>query len=119
MLVAAFWREHRLALGQRADRLQVERESWAADAVGDVIAGAPADAVALLEDLLLADDADVAFLGAGPLEDLLVEHGAAVANTVAARCTESAVWREAVSCVWLDDKDRAAVSALEAWLPRR
>ncbi|MFN2538202.1 MAG: DUF6869 domain-containing protein, partial [Mycobacteriales bacterium] len=79
----------------------------------------PDPALGLLEALLSVDEANLVYLGAGPLEDLLVEHGARMAGAIAERCGRSARWRKALSAVWLDDREWAAVEPLHAWLPKR
>jgi hypothetical protein len=117
-LVAAYWEAHRLARGERADRVRAE-SNVAADEVRERITADPQDGLTLLDDLLAADDADVAFLGAGPLEDLLVEHGPNVAQVVAERCATASLWRDAVSGVWLDEQEWAVVAPLHPVLPKR
>jgi hypothetical protein len=96
-LVAAYWHHHRLATGQRSARLEADSWSWAWEAVEAVVHEAPLeDALVLLDALLAAQDADLAYLGAGPIEDLMNVHGALLDMPVAERCEQSPKWAEAV-----------------------
>lgn len=116
-LAAAYWREHRLATGNREERLRAEADDAASSAVADRISGDPVAALLLLDALLAADDADLGYAGAGPVEDLLVEHGPKVGEAVADRCRQSNHWRQAVAGVWLDDRERAEIPTLHPFLP--
>ena len=116
-LAAAYWQEHRLATGNREERLRAEADGAARQAVADRINDDPVAALLLLDALLAADDADLGVAGAGPVEDLLVEHGPLVAKAVADRCRQTNRWREAVAGVWLDDRERAALLPLHPFLP--
>jgi hypothetical protein len=118
-LVAANWRDYRLARGDREDRLAAEADRAALDEVRDRISREPVAALRLLDDLLAAEEADVNYFAAGPLEDLLVEHGATVAQAIADRGLASSKWREAIGAVWLDDREWAAVEPLHPMLPPR
>lgn len=117
-LVAAYWREHRLSLAGRVERLEAQ-EATALGEVTERISRSPQTALSLLDDLLTDEAADLSYLGAGPLEDLLVEHGPLMAEGVAARCRGSSRWATAVSAVWLDDSEWASVPSLHPWLPKR
>ncbi len=57
------------------------------------------------------------YAGAGPVEDVLVEHGPKVGEAVADRCRQSNHWRQAVAGVWLDDRERAEIPTLHPFLP--
>ena len=118
-LVAAYWQLYRLSRGPREDRLPAEADAGAAEEVDERIAGDPDGALILLDDLLADEGADLYFFAAGPLEQLLVEHGAAVAQAIADRCAASPTWREALGAVWLDDHERAALDPLHSFLPKR
>lgn len=105
-MVAAYWSYVRLGQGDRAERLRAEagEDLWAWEAVnGAVDAGEPA-VLDLLDELLAAPQADPCGLGAGPIEDLLTQHGPAFDAAVGERCRRSTSWRAAVACVWLDDE---------------
>ena len=118
-LVAAYWREFRLLRGPREDRLLLESEGYATGEVDEIVSGDPFAALTFLDALLAADDADLYYFAAGPLEELLVAHGARVAQAVADRCARSQEWREAVGAVWLDDQEWAALKPLRPLLPMR
>jgi hypothetical protein len=113
-LVAAFWQEYRSSRGSRDERMQTG--TTASDAIRERMDADPVGALALLDDLLGAPGANVAFIGAWAFEELLAEHGATVAQAVADRCRVSPSWREAVGCVWLDASERAAVVPLYPFL---
>jgi hypothetical protein len=116
-LVAAYWRHHALTNGDRAQRLEAATYFWAWEAVSDAMDGP--EPLALLDALLGAPDADPCLIGAGPLEDLLSEHGLAWDTAVADRCRTSPLWRAAVAGVWLDAHESQGLSALALYLPKR
>jgi hypothetical protein len=90
--IETWWLGHRLASGTRADRIELERgESTAAlraRAASEAVrvrldAGGP-PALAFVLELLAAapDERGVALVGAGPLEDLIHQHGDALAALI-------------------------------------
>lgn len=102
-LVEGFWTQHHLARSAaRSDRLAADEWWWAYAAVDEEMTHPTESALDLLDDLLRAPSADIGAVGCGPLEDLLVEHGATYADKVATRARQDPVWREAVGAVWLD-----------------
>ena len=113
-LVASYWRHHALAAGDRQQRLEAENWFWAWQAVEDAMEGP--DPLGLLEALLGDESADPCFLGAGPLEDLLVSDPARWGPLVEERCRRDAAWRRAVACVWLDETVRRALPMLRPYL---
>ena len=113
-LVAAYWRRHALAGGDRQQRLQAQELFWAWEAVSAAMEGE--NPLPLLDALLAAPDADACHLGAGPLEDLLVSDPARWGSAVEERCRRSATWRDAVACVWLNDAEAAALEVLRPYL---
>ena len=115
-LAIAYWREHRLASGNREERLQAN-EAQASGDVGDRISDDPLSALVLMDALLAADEADPVYAGCGPIEDLLCQHGPLVADAVAQRCRQNERWRKAVASVWLSGPERAAIPALHLFLP--
>jgi hypothetical protein len=120
-VVSAYWAQHRLSSGDRASRLRAESDEfgWASDVVVEATAEGSAQVLTLLDALLDAPEADPCFLGAGPVEELLVNHGSRFAADIALRCRQSAAWRDAVACVWLSDADEQAVALLRPFLPSR
>jgi hypothetical protein len=77
------------------------------------------DPLTLLDLLVADDDADLCFLGAGPVEDLLTLAPARWDQSLADRCGESDRWRQVLACVWLDAEERAHLSALHPFLASR
>lgn len=72
-----------------------------------------AQVLTLLDALLDAPQADPCYLGAGPVEELLVNHGARFAANIALAAVCG------VACVWLSDADEQAVALLRPFLPSR
>lgn len=103
-LVAAYWRHHALASGDRAERLASEAHFWAWEAVEEAMEGN--DPLGLLDALLEAPEADPCYLGAGPVEDLLAANPGPWDEALADRCRTSPRWREAMACVWVEDQTK-------------
>jgi len=116
-LVAAYWRYHQLSAGTRKQRLAGEDLFWACEAVQDAVHDDPTDVLDLIDALLLAPEADPGYVGAGPVEDLICQTGSKYEAALAERCRKDAKWREAMSCVWLDEPDRQKVPLLSVFLP--
>lgn len=120
-VVAAYWRHHALIGAGSDERVSADDFFWAWGVVDDTVREAPAaDVIVLLDDLLHAAAADPCYLGAGALEDLLERRSREVLVAVAERCREDALWRAALTCVWVSEPARAALEAeLGTWLPHR
>ena len=117
-LVDGYWTAHRLAMSSvRSDRLAAQDWRWAVDEVGSAMEQPDAAALDLLDDLMRAPEADLGYLGASPLEDLLTEHGSVIADQVADRARRDPLWRAAVGGVWLDSAVAQALPALAPFLP--
>jgi hypothetical protein len=106
-LVAASWAHYRLASsGSREDRLAADRLFWAWEAVEDLIATGGEPAVDLIVALADADDAELSYLGAGPVENLLSSRPPPP-EVVLGRLDEAARQnprvRVAVAAVWWDE----------------
>lgn len=105
-LVSGFWESYRLSSSAiSADRLSAREFAWAAAEVDDRVQDDPSEVFDLLIALADAapDDAALAYLGAGPIEDLLVHHGSDVVFDRVegwARCNEH--FRKALRCAWFD-----------------
>lgn len=83
-----------------------------------VAQGGP-DALALIGALLrhASTDDDLAVVGAGPLEDLLVEHGDELAEQVAHEARRSPLLASALASVWWSPRaDDIVCQQLEPWL---
>jgi hypothetical protein len=78
----SYWEGHRLMKGNRQQRLKVDELWWAWDAIQQQVERGEPEVVDLL--LALADTADgedeLRALGAGWIEDLLADHGRAMAT---------------------------------------
>jgi hypothetical protein len=81
-LVAAWWNYQRLAAGNRAERKSLDFGEpadavGAVDAVRELVSDGGGEALALVAALVreAETDGDLALVGAGPIEDLLVDHG--------------------------------------------
>jgi hypothetical protein len=85
--------------------LTVQRHWWAWEAIREVCDSNPREALAII--LVLVDQADTAELietvGAGPLEDLLENHGAAVIDAVESSARDNPSFRTALAHVWLTE----------------
>ena len=74
------------------------------------------DPLMLLDLLAASEDADLCFLGAGPVEDLLCLDPGRWDQELADRCRASERWRQVLGCVWLGEAERAALTALRPYL---
>lgn len=106
-LVAAYWAHHKLASSSsREDRLAAEGVFWAWEEVEDLIASGGEQAVDLIVALADADDADPAYLGAGPVQNLLSLRPPppeVVLGRLDAAARQNPHVRVAVASVWWDD----------------
>lgn len=116
--MAAYWHHHELSQGSREQRLAAGAEDWAWEVVESAVEESQSDTLTILDALLAAPEADPCYVGAGPVEQLLVEHGRAWQEAVARRCRTSALWRRAVDCVWLAEEERRRLPLLSDYLPR-
>lgn len=114
--VTAYWRNYELSQGDRQQRHEADAHFWAWEAVQEALNGPDEDALALLDALLVAPNADPCCVGAGPVEDMLSGAGTRWQGAIAFRCRGSDAWRQAVSCVSLDPSEREAVPHLREYL---
>lgn len=100
-IVDAFWRYMRLSQGDRSERLESERFVWAWEEVDRLMARGGRRAVEFLVKLCRrTPDIDaLADVGAGPLEELLHEHGESVANAVIEAARLNSLFDQAVRYV--------------------
>lgn len=119
-VVSAYWRFHELCQGDREQRLAAEAgvDSWAWEAVEEAMQESDDQVLHLLDALLRAPEADPCYLGAGPIEELLYAHGPRWQEEIAQRCRTLAIWRNALTCVSLNDSERGKVPLLAGFLPR-
>jgi 3-dehydroquinate synthase class II len=97
-----------LSSSSREDRLAAEGLFWAWEEVEDLIAARGEEAVDLVVALADADDAELGYLGAGPVESLLSSQPPPP-EVVLCRLEEAARSnprvRVAVGSVWWDEED--------------
>jgi hypothetical protein len=102
-----------LTSSKREDRLAADKLWWAWEVVEERMnADTPAEAVGLLVALADAapDDPALAYLGAGPVEDLLCGRAVEAVDDVdnAARTNEA--FRTALRCAWHDEHVPAEIA---------
>ncbi len=105
-LAVAYWKNYALSSGDRAERLKAEETWWAWEEVGKVIRLQPEYAIEVLTYLADAapDDGALAYLGAGPIEDLVCYCGSdAVIDRVEGAAARNGNFRKALRCAWFDD----------------
>jgi hypothetical protein len=106
-LADRYWRRFALTSGNRAERLEAESLTVSTDLVDERVEAGAEGVVDLL--VLLADFApdpqveSLAFLGAGPVEDLLIRHAARLIDEIEAAARTNDRFRYAIRCAWFDD----------------
>ena len=122
----AWWESRRLAAGTRHERKQwsLGEPSEVASglrAVDEIVDGGGERAIELVVALLNTAPAGsgVPEVGAGPLEDLVVGHGNALAPRLDDLARRSAVFRGALASVWIEPGvlDAQAAARLSRWIP--
>jgi hypothetical protein len=86
------------------ERLAADEWHWASEDVDRRVAE-DTDVIALLVGLAdgAPDDPALAYLGAGPVESLVVGRGAAVVDEVEAAARRSERFQIALRCAWFDE----------------
>lgn len=103
-LVDAHWHHFRMASsGDRRERLAAQDLEWTEEEVRRALAE-PVAAVALLVDLANAapNDSGLAYLGAGPIEDLLIDPAPSVGYTIELVAPRNARFHYALRCAWFE-----------------
>jgi hypothetical protein len=111
ILPEAYWRRYVLMFrGSREQRLAAGELDWADDEVQEAL-GEPVKAVSLLVRLADAapDEQALAYLGAGPIEDLLVDPAPTVVDEIEQAARRNEHFRYALRCAWFDDRVSPAV----------
>jgi hypothetical protein len=125
-VAAAWWRYQRLAAGSRPERKAVEtgeavEEAAAAETVRQRVEQGGVSALRLLVTLAdgAVDDLAAAVVGAGPVEDFVVEHGDELCDEIAAAARREPKFREALRTVWLSAGELRPESErmLAPWVP--
>ena len=102
-----YWNEFARSRGDRAERLAAERSMASTEAVDDrVEAGADGivDLLTLLANRAPDPQAEsLAWLGAGPVEELLNHHAARFIDEIDAAARTNERFRYSLSCAWFDD----------------
>jgi hypothetical protein len=109
-LVDVYWRQHRLSSGDRADRLAADEHFWAWEAVHDAVDELHPDVVELITALAdaAATDLERAYLGAGPVENLLRHPQVSdrILDQLDGAARRHPGVQIAVRCVWFGDETR-------------
>jgi hypothetical protein len=106
-VIEAYWRHYRQSTSDvRADRLDADESFWAWEAVYQSVDDPDDDVMALLSALAdAAPDVDaLAYLGAGPIENLLYRHAARFGDEVEAAARRDEKFRTALRCAWFDNR---------------
>ena len=106
-LAAAYWDHYRLFTSKdRAERLRSDELDWASDEIDELVAEQPDDAISTLVFLADAapDDGALGYLGAGPVEELIIGHGSdVVIDRVEGAARRNERFRMALASAWYDD----------------
>jgi hypothetical protein len=120
-VVAAYWRHHQLIFSEDPiERADADHWFWAWEEVDEAALAASPGIVALLVALAKAapNDQALAYLGAGPLEDLIRRHGAEFVDAIDLAAQTSESFRVALRCVWYGaDTNEAMVPRLRRFGP--
>src|SRR3954470_17244582 len=113
LLVQDWWSFHCLQQGTREQRVDLERvesplaqrAQLAYDHVQSCVEVGGTEALDLVEALIAsAPDSDaVAVVSAGPLEELVYDHGAALVDGIERRARQDPAFGKALRSVWLDN----------------
>lgn len=89
------------------DRPGYDKHIWAVDEMIDLAIDSPDELWLAILRILEIDSTEevVKAVGAGPLEDLMVQHGEQFINEVEKYAAKSAALKNAIKNVWLDEKD--------------
>ncbi len=96
--------------------LTFKRHWWAFETLDNMCRDNPEEAWLIVVALVAAADPEdlLGDIGAGPLEDLLSEHGAAFVERAEAAARTNPRFAKALSNVWLSEKDSEAAQRLLA-----
>lgn len=104
-----FWREYNEDDMQKTAQANDSTNCQAAVLVDNLVNSAPQRAFELLVTIIdsCKDNDGLAYIAAGPLENLFVYHGYEIINTVMEKADENEKLQLALSGVWLDEQDDA------------
>jgi hypothetical protein len=106
-LVAAYWHQY-IAQYAHQDRAESDRWFWAWEEVQEVVERTPGEALPLvvaLADYCLSAQG-LAYLGAGPVEDLVKRADDELFERMLKAATKNARFRRALATIWIDDNAR-------------
>lgn len=123
-LIDAWWEAYRLSQGGRAERKALELGQPASavaaeDRVREIVDEGGQEAIELLAALAHAtsDDSELAYLGAGPIEDLARFHGVSAAAQLAEAARLDPHFARAVARMWIPaDLASAGKELLAPWV---
>jgi hypothetical protein len=106
-LADGYWSEFARLTGNRQERLAAE-SSMSSTAVVDDRVGIGADGIVDLLTLLAdrapdPQDDSLAYLGAGPVEELVIHHAARFIEEIDTAARTNERFRYALRCAWFDD----------------
>lgn len=110
-LIGAYWKHYRLSTGGRQERLAADQWAWAWDEVEGAVMEPSANTLEMLMALAqtAADEEALAYLGAGPLEDLINSHGVQFVQQIEESARRDPMFRKAVAHVQLSSNVPASV----------
>lgn len=115
-VVAAYWRHRKLTFSEdTTERADADEWFWAWEEVDEAALDAAPGIVELLVALAKAapNDEALAYLGAGPLQDLIRRHGAEFVDAIDQAAQTSQSFQVALRCVTYDTgADQAIVNRL-------
>lgn len=122
-LTAEWWEYQRLASGSRVERKALEAGEpadavKAVDIVDERVTRGGSAALSTVASLVRAAVSvdDLCLVGAGPLEDLLFEHGVELAHSVDDLARRDPAFAAALRCVAWSPPDRDTEQLLGRWL---
>lgn len=110
-LIDGYWKHYRLSTGSRQERLEADRWAWAWDEVEEAVADPSSETFEILMALVesAANDDALAYIGAGPLENLINLHGVRFAEQVEESARRDPLFHKALSHVQLRSNAPASV----------
>jgi hypothetical protein len=121
-LIDGYWKHYRLSTGSRQERLDADKWAWAWDDVEEAVMEPSANTFEMLMALVESapDDDALAYVGAGPLEDLINSHGVQFAGQIEESARRVPKFRTALAHVQLSSNVSASVrERLARFMPPR
>lgn len=91
----------------RVESVEYKKYQWAADKLIDAAISNPCFLWEAILKVIATESSDLVLqsIGAGPLEDLMVNHSDEYIDVIIREAKQNEPLREAMSYVWLDDED--------------